>query len=124
MENWLKDFVHNCVIHPLMPFLSTSFATQMHDRNADWAFGGNRFDEVAIEKSMAITPVKLDRGDFLSGDNLYTAFPAIEMDSCKGCAAEFGDRLCDSFPSCADGDAMCKEIRSYTGVVYKIKELS
>ena len=36
---WFKYFVHNCVVHPLMPFLKKEAATKLHDSNAKWAFG-------------------------------------------------------------------------------------
>lgn len=36
---WLKGFVHNCIVHPLMPFLPETVAVKLHDRNGDWAFG-------------------------------------------------------------------------------------
>lgn len=36
---WLKYFIHNCIIHPMMPFLPTRTAVKLHDKNANWAFG-------------------------------------------------------------------------------------
>jgi len=39
MKKWLKAFVHNCLVHPLMMFLPTGLAHSMHDANAAWAFG-------------------------------------------------------------------------------------
>jgi len=38
MKKWLKSFVHNVIVHPLMQFLPEKVGTKMHDRNADWAF--------------------------------------------------------------------------------------
>ena len=38
MKSWLKAFVHNAVVHPLMMFLPETWGTELHDRNADWAF--------------------------------------------------------------------------------------
>jgi len=38
MKKWLKSFVHNVIVHPLMQFLPRDLAHEMHDRNADWAF--------------------------------------------------------------------------------------
>lgn len=49
MKQWLKDFVHNCVIHPMMPFLPVKIANELHDRNANWAFNLNRLDELKLE---------------------------------------------------------------------------
>lgn len=46
---WIKEFIHNAIIQPLMVFLPVDLATWMHDRNADWAFGSDRFDETSIE---------------------------------------------------------------------------
>lgn len=50
MKQWLKDFVHNCVVHPAMPFLPVKVANWLHDKNANWAFGLERFDEVGLEQ--------------------------------------------------------------------------
>lgn len=50
MKQWLKDFVHNCVVHPAMPFLPVRVANWLHDKNANWAFGLERFDEVGLEQ--------------------------------------------------------------------------
>jgi hypothetical protein len=52
MKQYVKDFVHNAVVHPLMMILPTELATRMHDRNAGWAFGQNRYDEIGIEQSL------------------------------------------------------------------------
>lgn len=49
MKNWLKSFVHNAIVHPLMMFLPIRIANEMHDRNADWAFGLERYDEIKLE---------------------------------------------------------------------------
>ena len=52
MLNWLKEFVHNVIVHPTMMFMPSSLATKMHDKNADWAFGtGQRYDELSLEKT-------------------------------------------------------------------------
>lgn len=51
MKQWIKDFVHNCLVHPLMPFLPSKFANRMHDLNACWAFDLERFDEIALENA-------------------------------------------------------------------------
>ena len=50
MKNWLKSFVHNVIVHPLMQFLPVGIANEMHDRNATWAFGLNRYDELKPEE--------------------------------------------------------------------------
>ncbi len=50
MKQWLKEFVHNCVVHPMMPFLPVKLANSLHDKNATWAFGLNRFDEFGLEQ--------------------------------------------------------------------------
>ena len=50
MKSWLKSFVHNVIVHPLMQFLPVGIANEMHDRNATWAFGLNRYDELKLEE--------------------------------------------------------------------------
>lgn len=52
MKKWLKDFVHNCVVHPAMPFLPVKVANWLHDKNANWAFGLERYDEVWLEQGL------------------------------------------------------------------------
>ncbi len=47
--SWLKSFVHNVIVHPLMMFLPKNIANTMHDRNADWAFSLNRYNELELE---------------------------------------------------------------------------
>lgn len=49
MKQWLKSFVHNCVVHPAMPFLPVRVANWLHDKNANWAFSLGRYDELALE---------------------------------------------------------------------------
>ena len=55
MKQWLKSFVHNCVMHPAMPFLPVKVANWLHDKNANWAFGLERYDELALEGKKPIT---------------------------------------------------------------------
>ena len=50
MKQWFKEFIHNCVVHPLMMVLPSDKATRWHDINANWAFGlENRYDELFLE---------------------------------------------------------------------------
>ena len=54
MKNYLKEFVHNVIVHPLMMFLPSKLATKIHDKNANWAFGtGSRYDEIKLESNIA-----------------------------------------------------------------------
>lgn len=38
-RRWFRDLVHNCLVHPLMSFLPSRWANDLHDRNGRWAFG-------------------------------------------------------------------------------------
>lgn len=49
MKMWLKSFVHNCIVHPIMQFLPLDMACSFHDKNATWAFGLSRYDELNLE---------------------------------------------------------------------------
>lgn len=50
MKQWFKEFIHNCIVHPLMMVLPTETAGRWHDLNANWAFGlENRYDELFLE---------------------------------------------------------------------------
>ena len=55
MKKWLKsyskDFIHNVIVHPLMMLLPAKLATKMHDINARWAYGLNRYDEIKLENT-------------------------------------------------------------------------
>ena len=35
MKQWFKEFIHNCVVHPLMMVLPSDKATRLHDVNAN-----------------------------------------------------------------------------------------
>ena len=50
MVNWLKDFLHNAIVHPLMMFLPKDLANKMHDRNATYCYGLERYDELKLEE--------------------------------------------------------------------------
>lgn len=39
--NWFKDFTHNTLVHPLMPFLPDKASIWLHNKSADWAYGLN-----------------------------------------------------------------------------------
>ena len=38
LKQWLKEFVHNCICHPLLMLLPRNLACELHSRNAIWAF--------------------------------------------------------------------------------------
>lgn len=48
MKQFLKEFVHNVIVHPLMMILPTDKACVLHDTNANWAFK-ERCDELYLE---------------------------------------------------------------------------
>ena len=31
MKNWIGNFIHNCIAHPLMPFLPKKWSSKFHD---------------------------------------------------------------------------------------------
>lgn len=47
-EQYLKEFIHNVVIHPLMMFIPVDIGNKLHDKNANWAFK-ERCDELYLE---------------------------------------------------------------------------
>ena len=50
MKQWLKDFTHNCIVHPIMMFIPKKLACEIHDRNADWCWGKDHHtDELFLE---------------------------------------------------------------------------
>jgi len=49
IKNWLKSFIHNCIVHQLMKFMPCDIAHNFHDKNANWAFNLNRYDEIKLE---------------------------------------------------------------------------
>ena len=48
MKQFLKEFIHNVIVHPLMMVLPTDKACILHDTNANWAFK-ERCDELYLE---------------------------------------------------------------------------
>jgi hypothetical protein len=38
MMAWFKYFTHNCLIHPMLPFLPYGMGERLHAWNARWAF--------------------------------------------------------------------------------------
>ena len=84
MKQWLKDFVHNCVVHPAMPFLPVRVANWLHDKNANWAFGLERFDELGLEQGLMTRKFdesqvanRLTGRDILEAINEQCAFKSI-----------------------------------------------
>jgi len=65
MKKWLKEFVHNVIVHPLMMFLPKDLSHRMHDKNAAWAFGLNKYDELKLETH------PLDQSKYKSGFLFY-----------------------------------------------------
>lgn len=43
IKQWLKDFTHNAIIHPLMMFLPPIQGQKLHNWNAGWAFNDDRY---------------------------------------------------------------------------------
>ena len=41
LKQWLKGFVHNCLIHPMLPFLPEKFGDNLHEKTGAWAFEEN-----------------------------------------------------------------------------------
>ena len=54
MKQWFKDFVHNVIVHPLLMILPIKYGTNLHDRNANWAYGNNHYNEISLEKNKFI----------------------------------------------------------------------
>ena len=50
MNKYFKEFIHNVFVHPLMMFLPCELANKLHDRNATWAFGLSRYNELKLEE--------------------------------------------------------------------------
>lgn len=49
MKQWLKDFTHNVLVHPMMMFMPKAYANKLHAWNATWAFGLERYNEINLE---------------------------------------------------------------------------
>ena len=49
MKQWLKEFIHNVIVHPLMMFMPAKYGNWLHDRNATWTFNLGRYDELQLE---------------------------------------------------------------------------
>ena len=44
MKKWFKWFIHNSIVHPIMPFLPNKTAIKVHNKNAEWAFKDDKND--------------------------------------------------------------------------------
>lgn len=55
IKTWLKYAVHNCIVHPVLPFIPKSIAHTLHDVNADWAF---KKEKQKPAKKKQVTEVK------------------------------------------------------------------
>ena len=42
MKQWIKEFIHNVIIHPLIMFLPRHIGDNIHDINGRWTFKANR----------------------------------------------------------------------------------
>ena len=42
MKQWLKELFHNCVMHPLLPFLPKKLGDDWHERNGIWTYGEDK----------------------------------------------------------------------------------
>lgn len=49
MKNWIQDFIHNAIVHPLMCFMPVEMANRFHDWHAQRVFGEDRYDELLHE---------------------------------------------------------------------------
>ena len=56
---YIKEFIHNVVVHPLMMVLPSKYATKMHDINATWVFGLNKYDEININQKSTVDRLRL-----------------------------------------------------------------
>ena len=36
--DFTRSVLHNCVVHPILPFLPRKLAKVIHERNANWAY--------------------------------------------------------------------------------------
>lgn len=48
ISRWLRSFIHNSIVHPLLPFLPSNWAESVHDVNGEWAFSYNMHDPSKI----------------------------------------------------------------------------
>lgn len=48
MKKWLKECTHNIIVHPLMMFMPSKYATKFHDWNARWVWK-EYYDELKLE---------------------------------------------------------------------------
>jgi hypothetical protein len=38
IKKLFRDIVHNCIVHPMLPFLPTSMGEWLHRTNGQWAY--------------------------------------------------------------------------------------
>lgn len=90
MMNWFKWFVHNSIVHPIMPFLPKKLAIKLHDKNGEWAFSNK---QKAVPDGFAVVPKEpsadvvnhghqvflghFNEGGQTGGRSLYFAYKAM-----------------------------------------------
>ena len=121
MKQWLKNFVHNCVVHPAMPFLPVRVANLLHDKNANWAFGLERFDEVGLEQGLMTR--KFDESEItkhftLTSKDLISIFEEAEKKRIKECAEIVHEGLKDDACVRLIADRLCEDTAN-GGTLYK-----
>jgi hypothetical protein len=47
--SWVKVAIHNCLIHPLIPFIPKACAAQLHERNGKWAYSEDEDESGKLE---------------------------------------------------------------------------
>lgn len=114
MKQWLKSFVHNCVVHPAMPFLPVKLANWVHDKNANWAFGLNRYDEVGLEQRSA----RIEGKRILTGVDLIGILEEAEKKRIKECAEIVHEGLKDDACVRLIADRLCEDTAN-CGPLYK-----
>lgn len=85
MRKYLNSFIHNVIVHPLMMFVPQKYATLLHDRHADFAFGKDtRLDEIGLELGTTVFVVEASRGydEDLQLLGIWQSLPDA-IDNCK-----------------------------------------
>ena len=93
MKQYFKEFVHNAIVHPLMMFMPRTWGNHMHDVNAQWAFGSNRFDEIGIEEGMKSLVGNNDNTPSTLRAQLAEATVANQAERIRQLEAELGGHL-------------------------------
>ena len=96
--SWLRNVVHNCLVHPVLPFVPGELGDLLHRMNAGWAFSGSdRLESGARRREDALVTAMQEGVDITIHDLMHLVdadTPGAELFRvvCQDWAADIQER--------------------------------